>query len=198
MANYISVANFLLNDSFPASVSMKFISSASESTVESTWHGSVKSAWNSAPWLALQPAGNHFVSTSTSTVDATWHQTTKTTTNEDIAGTGGASLPYQDAFIITWRSALANKKGHGRWYWPCLTSASLAAGGYVWSATCLTDAQTAFNIMLAAWHGVMTPVLLNRKSLTTQNIIHADMPDAVAVQTRRADKRVPARTALTV
>jgi hypothetical protein len=198
VANYLCTANFLLNDSFPASVGMKFISSDSEATVESTWHGSVKSAWNSAPFLALMPADTHFISTSTSTASASWKQTTKTTTDEDIPGGGGASLPYHDALIVTWRTNLASKAGHGRWYWPPLTTAAIATGGYVFSATAMTDAQTAFEIMTAAWSGALTPVLLHRKTLTTDNIIKADMPDQVAVQNRRADKRVPGRTTITV
>lgn len=197
MANYISQANFLLNDAFPASVGMKFISADSEATVESLWHGSVKDAWNTSSFLAFMPADTHFVSTSTSTATGTWHQSTKTVTNEDIPGGGGASLPYHDALIVTWRTAFANKHGHGRWYWPPLTSAALASGGYVFSAAALTAAQTAFNAMITAWTGALTPVLLDRPALTTLNITGGDMPDSVAVQTRRADKRVSARTALT-
>jgi hypothetical protein len=67
----------------------------------------------------------------------------------------------------------------------------------VFSGAALTAAQTAFNLMIAAWTGALTPVLLDRAALTTINIIGGDMPDQVAVQNRRADKRVPARTALT-
>lgn len=197
MANYICQANFLLNDAFPASVGMKFVSADSEATVESTWHGSVKDAWNSASFLAFMPADTHFVSTSSSTATGTWHQSTITKTNEDIAGGGGASLPYHDCQIITWRTAFANKHGHGRWYWPAPTTASIASGGYVFSAAYITAAETAFNLMLAAWSGALTPVLLDRPALTTANIIAADIPDGIAVQRRRADKRVEARTSLT-
>ena len=197
MANYISVANFLLNDAFPASFGMKFISADSEATAESVWHGSVKDAWNSASFLAFMPADTHFVSTSTSTATGTWHQSTKTTTLEDIAGGGGASLPYHDCMTVTWRTAFANKHGHGRWYWPAPTAAALAAGGYVFSAAFLTAAQTALNLMIAAWSGALQPVILDRAALTTLNVIAGDVPDGPTVQNRRADKRVPARTALT-
>lgn len=197
MANYISQANFLLNDSFPASIGMKFTSADSEASVESIWHASIKDAWNTSAFLAFMPADTHFVSTSTSTATGTWKQSTKTTTNEDIAGGGGASLPYHDCQIITWRTAFANKHGHGRWYWPAPTSAAIASTGYLFSSAYLAAAVTAFNAMLTAWSAALTPVLLDVAALTTAPIIAADIPDGVAVQRRRADKRVEARTSLT-
>jgi hypothetical protein len=199
VSNYICQANFILGAAFPASVGIKFTSALSEAAAETAFHAGIKAAWNSAGLLALMPTTTSFVSTSTSTATGTWHQQTKTVTNEVIAGTGaGASLPYHDAMVCEFITAFADKHGHGRWYWPPLTAAALAAAGYNWAAATLTAAQTAFNAMFTAWRGNLTPVLLNRTALTTRNITGANISDMVAVQNRRADKRVPARTALAV
>lgn len=199
MAFYLHQANFILGGAFPASVGIKSTSALSEAAAEAAFHAGVKAAWNSAGLLPLMPTTTSFVSTTTSTATGTWHQSTKTTTNEVIAGTGaGASLPYHDAMVVEFVTAFADRHGHGRWYWPPLTGAALAAAGYNWSAATLTAAQTAFNAMLTAWRGSLTPVLLNRSALTTRNITGANISDMVAVQNRRADKRVPGRTALVV
>lgn len=199
MPNYIHQANFILGGSFPASVGIKSTSALAEAAAETAFHAGIKAAWNSAGFLALMPTTTSFVSTTTSTATGTWHQQTKTTTNEVIAGTAtGSSLPYHDAMVVEFVTAFADKSGHGRWYWPPLSAAALAAAGYNWSAATLTAAQTAFNACLTAWRGNLTIVLLKRNALTTRNITGANVSDMVAVQNRRADKRQPARTALTV
>lgn len=199
MANYIHTVNFLLGGSFPASIGIKSTSALSEASAESAFHTGVYDAWNSSGLLALMPSTTSITGTETSTATGTWHQSTKTVTLSTVAGgAAGASLPYHDAMVLEWVTAFADKSGHGRWYWPPLAAAALASTGYNWSAATLTAAQTAFNSMLTAWRGNLTPVLLNRKALTTRNIISANVSDMVAVQNRRADKRVPARTALTV
>lgn len=198
MPNYISEAHGLLNDAFPWSFSMKFTSALSEASVESAWHSSIKAVWQHATFGAFIPATNHFTGTSTSTASATWKQTTKTSTDEDVVGAGGQALPYECAMILTWRTATANKHSHGRWYFPSLTTAALATNGWVFSSTAITDAVAAFEVMTGGWAGNLTPLLLDRKANTTQNIIRGDIPDGVYVQRRRADKRVPSRTTVTV
>lgn len=196
MANYLCVAGGLLADAFPWSWRMYFSSPDSEATVETNFHASVKAAWDNASFLALIPASTHFTFTSSSTLDASWKQTTKTTTDEDIVGTGGAALPFSSALIVTWRSALASKKGHGRSYWPGLDTAALDTDGYFYKASSVTAAVGAFNAMTGSWAGVLTPLIFHRKTLTSDNIIGGDVPDMCAVQTRRADKRVPIRSSL--
>lgn len=198
MGNYLSEAHGLLNDAFPWSFSMKFTSALSEASVESAWHSSVKAMWDDTTFRALIPATNHFTGTSTSSVDTNWKQLTKTVTNEDIVGTGGAALPYECAMVITWRTVLANKHGHGRWYWPSLTAASLASTGWVFSNSTVVAAVAAAEIMTGGWAGSMTPLLRDRAHNTVQAITVGDIPDGVYVQRRRADKRVPARTLVTV
>lgn len=199
MANYIHTVNFLLAGSFPASIGIKTTSALSEASAESTFHTGVYDAWNSSGLLALMPSTTSITGTETSTATGTWHQSTKTVTLSTVAGgASGASLPYHDSMVVEFVTAFADKSGHGRWYWPPLAAAALASTGYNWSSATLTAAQTAFNAMFSAWGSSLTPVLLNRKALTTRNIINANISDMVGVQNRRADKRVPARTALTV
>jgi hypothetical protein len=198
MANYLCTAGGLLADSFPWSFRMYMVSADSEATVETNWHASVKAMWDEGSFIALIPATTHFTYTSSSTLNGSWKQTTKTTTDEDIVGTGGPALPFSSALILTWRTALASKKGHGRSYLPGLDVASLDTDGYFYKASTITAAVAAAQAMTGSWAGVLTPVILHRSTLTTDNIIKGDVPDNVPVQTRRADKRVPARSTFTV
>jgi hypothetical protein len=198
MANYLCEAHGLLDDAFPWSFRLYMSSADSEATVESTWHGSVKAMWDNAALNAIIPATTHFTGTSSSTLDGTYHQTTKTSTDEDLVGTGGAALPFRAATLLTWRTAFSNKSGRGRSYFPGLDVTSLAADGYYYSSTTTGKVKTAAEVMTADWAGILTPLLLHRESLTTYNIISGDVPDAVATQRRRADKRVPTRTTFTV
>jgi hypothetical protein len=198
VSNYRCEAHGLLDDAFPWSFRMYMVSADSEATVETNWHASVKAMWDDATFIAHIPATTHFTGTSSSTLNASWKQTTKTETNEDLVGTGGAALPFRASLILTWRTALASKKGHGRIYFPGLTVASLATDGYFYSSAATTAAKGAAQAMTGSWAGVLTPVLFHRSTLTSDNIIDGDIPDEVATQRRRADKRVPIRTTFTV
>lgn len=198
MANYLVEAHGLLADAFPWSFRMYMVSSSGESAVETNWHASVKAMWDESTLIAFIPASTHFTGTSSSTLDSSWKQTTKTSTDEDIVGTGGNALPFSSGLLLTWRTALASKKGHGRSYFPGLDTASLNTDGYFYSAAAVAAAKLGAQAMTGSWGGVLTPVLLHRKTLTTDNIISGDIPDNVVVQTRRADKRVPIRSTFTV
>lgn len=196
MANYLHQANFLLNDAFPASVRIYSSSSLSESAAETAWHNGFKACWNQASFTALMPATSHFISTSTSTMSAAWKQTTKTVTDEDIPGTGGDALPYETGVLVTWETALATKSGHGRWYLPSPVVTALAADGWYYSAATRTAVAAGINALWAAITPNITPLLLHRRSLTTDPIVHSNTPDNIVIQRRRADKRVPARTSI--
>jgi len=198
MANYISKAFGLLENSFEWSVGMKFTSALSEASAESAWHSSFKAMWDDLSFNALLPATLHFTGTSTSTADANWHQTTKTQTLEDLVGAGGQALPYECAMVFTWRTVLATKAGHGRWYFPSLTTAALATNGWHFSSGTITTAVAAAEVMTGGWAGSLTPVLRHAATNTTTNITHGDIPDGVYSQRRRADKRVAARTTVTI
>jgi hypothetical protein len=173
---------------------MYSISALAEAAAETAWHNAVKACWNSATFKAFIPATNVFQSTTTYTMSPTWHATTATSTPEAIPGAGAAALPYTSCLIATLRSAQKNKKGVGRLYFPALTQASLSVNGWSYSAATMTAAGTAFAAMWASLAGSLTPVILHRSTLTTDNIVHGDLPDDVATQRRRAHKRIPTRT----
>lgn len=204
MPNYLLHAGGLLNAAFPWSVRWYATSSGTEATVETAWHSEFKAMWNTAGLNAFIPTLTTFTNTYTSTMNSAWKQTTKTQTLENLPGTGGASLPYHVCEVITWRTAQATKYGRGRWYFPALTTASVATGGYIMSATTVTDVVAAVNVLLAGLIGTVQPVILHRKGtksgpgpLTTDNIIAGDFGNNYDTQRRRADKSVEARTSLT-
>lgn len=204
MPFYRCVAGGTLNSSFPWSFSMVMSSSEGESAVETAWHASITDMIGSTGLVALIPADTALTYTYSSTLDSTFHQTTKTQTNATLPGTGGASLPYHVAEVVTWRTSFATRYGRGRWYLPPLTTAAMAAGGYILSSTAQGDIVTAVNAAITAWSGVLNPVLLHRKGtrsgpgpLSTDPIVGGDVPNGLDVQRRRADKFTPARTSLT-
>jgi hypothetical protein len=183
-----------MNAAWNWSVGMYSTSALAEAAAEAAWHAAFKAMWNNAGFRALYGATNHWLSSITYTMDASWKATTATVTNEDIAGTGAQSLPYEAALIITLRTALRNRKGVGRMYLPPPTTASLAVNGWQYLPASMTAFGVGATAMNASWAGSLTPLLLNRKTLTTNNVIHADLPDDVASQRRRGHKRIPART----
>lgn len=194
MPNYHHVARGQLNAAYGWSVGLYSTSALAEAAAETAFHTAFKAMWNNAGFKALIPATNHWLSSTTYTMDGSWKATTATVTNEDIPGTGAQALPYECGLLITFRTSLKNRKGVGRWYLPAPTTASLAVNGWTYLAASMTSFAAGAAAMNTSWSGSLTPVLLNRKSLTTTNIIHADMPDDVVSQRRRGHKRIPART----
>jgi hypothetical protein len=121
-----------------------------------------------------------------------------------MVGTGAAGLPYQVAEVVTWRTASATKWGRGRWYLPPLTAAALATGGFVLSASTVTEIVDAVNAAIAAWVGTLNLQILHRKNTisgpladTLTPITGGDVSDKCVIQKRRADKLVPTRSELT-
>lgn len=196
MPTYLHVSKWSMNSTFTATISMHSLSSAAEAAAEASWHGAVKTFWNAAGVKALYAATISWTSTVTYTLDANGHATTSTVTNEAIAGTGTQSLPYECALLVTWRSALKSKKGLGRWYLPPPTTASLAVNGWTMLPANVTTLTTNLAAMVTSWGGTLTPVIYHHSTKTTDNLIHADMPDGVYAQRRRGHKRIPTRTTI--
>lgn len=194
MPNYHHIARGQMNAAYNWTVGLYSTSNLAEAAAETAWHAAFKAMWNNAGFKALFGATNHWLSTTTYTMDGNWKATTSTVTNEDIPGTGAQVLPYECALVLTWRTALKNRRGVGRWYLPAPTTASLTVNGYTYLAASMTAFAAGATAMTASWAGNLTPVILHRATKTTDNIVHADMPDQVYVQRRRAHKRVPTRT----
>ena len=196
MPTYLHVAKGSMNSTFGWSVSMHSLSSAAEAAAEASWHAAFKAFWNAAGVRALYAATNSWLSTVTYTLDGSGHVTTSTTTSETIAGTGTQSLPYECAILVTWRTAIKGKKGLGRWYLPPPATAALAVNGWTLLPANVTTFTTALAAMNTSWGGTLTPVIYHHATHTTDNILHADMPDGVYAQRRRGHKRIPARTTI--
>lgn len=196
MPTYLHVARGSLNSAYGWSVSLHTVSGSTETSAESTWHAAFKAYWNAAGVRALYAATNSWLSTTTYTLDSSGHVSTGTTTPEAIAGTGTQSLPYECANIVTWRTALKGKKGLGRWYLPPTTTAALAVNGWTMLPASVTTLTGALTAMVGVWAGTLQPVIYHHASKTTDNILHADMPDGVYAQRRRGHKRIPARTTI--
>lgn len=194
MPNYLHVSRGLLNGTYGWSVRMYSTSTVAEAAAEASWHAAFKTFWNTAAVRALYPATCSWTSTTSYTQSGTWRSTTGTTTSEVIAGTGAQAQAYECVVLATLRTAFKNRTGIGRWYLPGLTTAGLAVNGWTYLPASITTIATALGTMNAAWAGTLTPVILHRRLLTTDNIIHADVPDQVYVQRRRGHKRIPART----
>jgi hypothetical protein len=204
MPTYLHSAGGLLNGSFPWSITMVSTSSGTESAAHTAWDSGIVAMFGLTAFLALTPAANELTFTSTSTANSSLHQTTKTQTTHSTFGTGGASLPYQVGEVVTWRSTQATKWGHGRWYLPPLTVASLASTGFVLSSTSVTTIVNAVNAGLAAWVGTLQFQIKHTRGTLTGPAVNTltpissgDVANKLVIQKRRADKLVPARTALT-
>lgn len=204
MPNYLHAAGGTLQGGFPWSISMVSTSSSAEAAAQTVWDNGVVAMWGSAAFNALVPAGTHLTYTSTSTANALFKQTTKTTTTHSTPGTAVQSLPYQVAEVVTWRSNLSTKYGHGRWFLPPLGPGALATAGVVLSATAVGDIVAAVNAGLAVWVASLNFQILHRKATlsgpgadTLTPISSGDVADKFVIQRRRGDKYVPIRTALT-
>jgi hypothetical protein len=204
MPNYLHKAGGVLSGGFPWSINMISVSSATESAAQTNWDSGFTALWNFAAFLALLPTGTTLTYTSTSTASAAFTQTTKTQSTHNISGTATAGLPFQAAEVVTWRTAQATKWGRGRWYLPTIGVTALATGGFVLSATALTDIQGAVNAGLAVWVGTLNFQVLHRHNTLTgplantlTPIVSGDVSNKLVIQRRRADKFVPTRAALT-
>lgn len=181
------------------SVSVYTSGSVSEAAANGTW----VTAWGDL-WTAITTLVGTNVTVSelfTSTMSATFRQTTKTQATSALAGTSSSvSLPYQNAVVATWRTAMSTKSGHGRWYLPTpATNALTATTGLVLSSTALGDYATGMtNLATALVTGGLSPVLVKKSANTTTSITNGDVSNTLATQRRRRSKIVPTRSAFTL
>lgn len=207
MPYYLHTIQGLLNASFPWSMTAVSFASGNEAATQSIWDTAALAMWTSSGLNGIIPTTTSLTKTTTSTATASFKQSTLSFNNHTSAGgSASASLPYHNCPIITFRSLLATRYGRGRWYFPALATNALASGGYVLSATALTDLQTAFNAFFTALGSSITLQILHRHGGgggaaapdSLSPVVAADIPNTFAVQRRRADKLVPTRTTITV
>lgn len=204
MADYMHEASGTVG-SFAWKFTMKSTSTASEAAAETAWTTAIQAMFNTTSFNSLLGSNVALTETSTSTASADWHQTTKTLTTVSIAGAAADSLPYQIAAVVTLRSNLATKYGHGRWFLPPLAPAALDTAGLIWSAAATSAIVAAVNAAISAWGTTITPVILHRRAplsgavaaYSTTPITSGDVSNKPVIQKRRGDKFTVTRSALT-
>lgn len=205
MANYHCQASGLLGGSLPWSFGINWQSASTEATIAANWNAALVTLFTDATngLQKFMSADVTFTSTFATTLNATFHQTTKTivTTGLPVAGTdANASLPWSIAEVITLRTNLARKNGHGRFFLPPFAEDQIAA--HVIKAATITSMQTVFNAFFASMTGAgHVPFVFNRKTLKDGTLpfqielcTFYDISNKPARQSRRVSKLVPTRT----
>ena len=122
MSDFRFLALGLLNaGGLPWSFSVRGSGSISEATAASAWNSAISALWNTATiGLAnFVPTDTSLTETEVATLNTSQHQVSKTTTANVQAGSdANASLPKQLSIVVTTRSALPRKSGHGRFWLP--------------------------------------------------------------------------------
>jgi hypothetical protein len=169
---------------------------ASESSLATTFNTAAGTLFTTAT-----DGLENFMSAEVSTLNATMHQTTKTTNGLTITGTdANASLPWSIAEVVTLRSALATKYGHGRIYLPPFAEDQVAS--HVLLSATLTSMKTVFDQFFTTVTGAgVSFFIFNKKTLKngqapyTKTLLNAfDISNKPARQSRRVSKVVPTRT----
>lgn len=204
MPNFLHTASGTLASGAFWSFGLRSSGSISEASAETAWGGAVAAFFATAGVAALYSTGMHYTRSTTSTASSTWKQTTITRTTHAGAGTAATQeLPDQDAMVITYRAATADKSSHGRWFLPAPVAAALGVGtgGHLsaGSVTTLTGALTTLRTSLTT--AGLTPLILTRHLTksglfpdTTRAVTSWELVSTLGVQTRRGDKLVPVRT----
>lgn len=204
MANFLHVAKGTTVSGAFWSFGLKSSGSISEAAAEAAWGSAVSNFFAATAVAPLYDEGLTFTQSSTSTASQTWKQTTITRTNHTVKGTATTQeLPDHDAMIVTYRSATADKSSHGRWYLPAPVAAALGdgTGGHLSAAsiTALTGGLASLRNSLTG--AGLQPLILTRKAtksglpaFNTRLVVEWELVSTLAVQNRRGDKLIPART----
>lgn len=112
-----------------------------------------------------------------------------------LVGTAvGSSLPPDVALVVSLRTALANRRGRGRFYLPAMAASTLAADGRVATAAI----TTLVGALTAAWGpyttGVDTVVVYSRTGRMDTTVSSFDIGNLFDTQRRRDNKIVEVRT----
>lgn len=162
-----------------------------------TW---LNSFWADALGLACPASVGARTITTSQITQSTGQQEQITSTSVTLNGTGvGAPLPTDCSVVVTSRTAVANRRGKGRFFLPPFHAGTLgAAGGRVAAATItdLADAlKTAFDVYSGAgsdWH------VYSRTDRQLRQVINFDIGDLFDTQRGRQDRVPEVRTARTL
>jgi hypothetical protein len=138
-------------------------------------------------------------SLATSILDpVTGKQTTKLGASSALLGTNaGATLPPQDAVVVTWRTALQTKNGRGRMYLPVFGADTLTVGRLS-TASATKVANGAKNFLDSLVGAGLTPSIFNRTTKVSTAITGGDIGDVIGTQRRRRGDLAEVRTSFLV
>jgi hypothetical protein len=187
---------------------------SNETFMYTWWANSIRSladaqaaavAWNALLWGGAV-AGNGYedhVTTNvgvdnvtTVTIDQlTGLQSTRVDTGVNIDGVVvGTPMPADVSLVVSLRTAIANRRGRGRFYLPQPATVNLTADGRV-IADLIADLGAS---LAAAWASYNTandrPVIYSRTGRSIQNITDFNVGDLFDTQRRRENKLLEART----
>lgn len=207
MTNFSGRVNGLIGGTLPWSFGFGLTATISEAQVSTSLTSATTALFTTAT-NGLQ----NFMSTDVtvtgtvvSTLNSTFHQTTATRATLSIAGTdANPSLPWHVAEVVTLRSALATKSGHGRIYLPPFAEDQIAA--HVIKAATVTSMVTVFNTFFNTLQTAgISLYIYNKRPLkdgtpayTQRTLLTFDVPNKPARQARRVSKVVPTRVAGTI
>lgn len=193
MSNFALYGSGLVAGGLPWSSRIYATGSISEATAATAIHTAWDALW--ADVTTYLPAVSTLAETAAYTLSADWKFTTGTTTAESEVGTAsGDSMPISTCAVITWRTNQRTKKGHGRSFMPPSAVGSIATAadtGKLLPAFQSTLSSAAAGFLTNLTSAGLTPVLLNRASLTTTTISSANVGSLFRQQRRRQSKLAP-------
>lgn len=192
----------LLGASLPWSFHLTASTAASESAVSTAFNSAISALFTAATngLENFMSADVTVTGTIVSTLNATMHQTTATRATLALTGSdANASLPWSTAEVITLRTPLARKNGHGRIYLPPFAEDQVAS--HVIIAATTAKMKISLDIFWTALNSAgLIPFIYNAKPLkdgtpafTTTSLTGYDIPNKPATQRRRVSKLVPLR-----
>jgi hypothetical protein len=185
---------------------MYFAGAVSEAACEAAWKAANEVFWSTAatPVLSLMNADVTVTEYQSSTLTTSFKQQTLTSDTVAHAGTDAtASLPWDSALVVTFRTIQRNKSGHGRLFLPPLASDQILAHVYK-AAACTAIATNMQTLRASMTTAGLTQFIFNRATLvdgtapfTVKNVTGGDVSNKPASQDRRTSKVIPARTTFT-
>lgn len=168
--------------------------SISEAAAQTAWHTGVDNMW--AAFTADMPTNSTVTLTQTSTASPAFKQTTGTTNTEALAGTSASvSLPGQICERITHVTAQKTKAGtHSGFDLPPMATNAVGAAGVILAAAVtnlVTGAKALYDSLVLSG---LTPVSVNKTTLTTIAVTSFKVRNTFVVQRRRVSKQATTYT----
>ena len=168
------------------------------------WHTALGLLWNgvATPADSIKQCIGTSIGIDASIVDQldplTGKNDAQLVTSETLVGTNATDpLVFQDAVVVSLRTAKATKAGRGRFYLPPFSEDQTTAGLLL--STPRGQVATAAQKMVQSLNGAGYIVGIFHKSTITQDaVVSVDVSNVVGTQRRRRDKIVAVRSTLTV